>query len=144
MATTTTENGYRAPEVVKLVGVTYRQLDYWARTGLVKPSVRDASGSGTQRLYGFQDLVLLRSIKNLLETGVTLQKIRRAVDYLREHLGEAPQEMTLMSDGRNIYAAKSRDEIIDLMQQGQGTMFTLQVDRVWTDLEKTLGRKTGS
>jgi len=141
---TTTENGYRAPEVVKLVGVTYRQLDYWARTGLVKPSVRDASGSGTQRLYGFQDLVLLRSIKNLLETGVTLQKIRRAVDYLREHLGEAPQEMTLMSDGRNIYAAKSRDEIIDLMQQGQGTMFTLQVDRVWTDLEKTLGRKTGS
>lgn len=141
---TTTENGYRAPEVVKLVGVTYRQLDYWARTGLVKPSVRDASGSGTQRLYGFQDLVLLRSIKNLLETGVTLQKIRKAVDYLREHLGEAPQEMTLMSDGRNIYAAKSRDEIIDLMQQGQGTMFTLQVDRVWTDLEKTLGRKTGS
>jgi len=141
---TTTENGYRAPEVVKLVGVTYRQLDYWARTGLVKPSVRDASGSGTQRLYGFQDLVLLRSIKNLLETGVTLQKIRKAVDYLRLHLGEAPQEMTLMSDGRNIYAAKSRDEIIDLMQQGQGTMFTLQVDRVWTDLEKTLGRKTGS
>ncbi|HUG87643.1 MAG TPA: MerR family transcriptional regulator [Actinomycetota bacterium] len=141
---TTTENGYRAPEVVKLVGVTYRQLDYWARTELVKPSVRDASGSGTQRLYGFQDLVLLRSIKNLLETGVTLQKIRKAVDYLREHLGEAPQEMTLMSDGRNIYAAKSRDEIIDLMQQGQGTMFTLQVDRVWTDLEKTLGRKTGS
>ncbi|HEX6261626.1 MAG TPA: hypothetical protein VF097_02130, partial [Actinomycetota bacterium] len=60
------------------------------------------------------------------------------------HLGEAPQEMTLLSDGRNIYAAKSRDEIIDLMQQGQGTMFTLQVDRVWTDLEKTLGRKTGS
>jgi DNA-binding transcriptional MerR regulator len=141
---TTTENGYRAPEVVKLVGVTYRQLDYWARTGLVKPSVRDASGSGTQRLYGFQDLVLLRSIKNLLETGVTLQKIRKAVDYLRLHLGEAPQEMTLMSDGRNIYAAKSTDEIIDLMQQGQGTMFTLQVDRVWTDLEKTLGRKTGS
>jgi DNA-binding transcriptional MerR regulator len=141
---TTTEKGYRAPEVVKLVGVTYRQLDYWARTGLVKPSVRDASGSGTQRLYGFQDLVLLRSIKNLLETGVTLQKIRKAVDYLRLHLGEAPQEMTLMSDGRNIYAAKSRDEIIDLMQQGQGTMFTLQVDRVWTDLEKTLGRKTGS
>ncbi|HEX6208270.1 MAG TPA: MerR family transcriptional regulator, partial [Actinomycetota bacterium] len=123
----TTETGYRAPEVVKLVGVTYRQLDYWARTELVKPSVRDANGSGTQRLYGFQDLVLLRSIKNLLETGVTLQKIRKAVDFLRGHLGEAPQEMTLLSDGRNIYAAKSRDEIIDLMQQGQGTMFTLQV-----------------
>lgn len=138
------DQGYRAPEAQKIVGVSYRQLDYWARTGLVTPSVRDASGSGTQRLYGFQDLVLLRSIKNLLDTGVTLQKIRKAVDFLRDHLQEAPEGMTLLSDGKHIYAATSPDEIIDLMRQGQGTMFTLQVDRVWDELEKSTGRKVAT
>jgi DNA-binding transcriptional MerR regulator len=141
MAVTVEEQGYRAPEVAKLVGVSYRQLDYWARTGLVTPSVRDAGGSGTQRLYGFQDMVLLRSIKDLLETGVTLQKIRKAMEFLRDHLQEAPEGMTLMSDGNNIYACKSDDEIIDVLKQGQGSMFTLPVTKVWADLEKSLGRK---
>jgi DNA-binding transcriptional MerR regulator len=135
------EHGYRAPEVAKLVEVSYRQLDYWARTGLVKPSVRDAGGSGTQRLYGFQDLVLLRAIKDLLDTGVGLQKIRKAIDFLRERLQEAPQGMTLMSDGKNIYACRSDDEIIDVLRQGQGSMFTLPVTKVWADLERSLGRK---
>lgn len=137
------EQGFRAPEVVGIVGVSYRQLDYWARTELVTPSVRDAGGSGTQRLYGFQDLVLLRSIKNLLDAGVTLQKIRKAMEYLRDHLQEAPAGMTLVSDGNNIYGCKSDDEVIDLLRQGQG-MFTLPVDRVWTDLEQSLGRKAAA
>ena len=138
------DQGYRAPEVVSLVGVTYRQLDYWARTGLVKPSVRDASGSGTQRLYGFQDLVLLRSIKSLLDTGVALQKVRTAIDFVRGHLNEAPGGMTLMSDGENIYACRSDDEIIDALRQGQGAMFTLPVTKVWDDLERSLGGKASA
>ncbi len=62
--------GYRVPEVCRVVGISYRQLDYWARTGLVTPSVRDAGGSGTQRLYSFQDLVQLRVIKKLIDAGV--------------------------------------------------------------------------
>ena len=77
-----TEQGYAAPDVCKIVGITYRQLDYWARTELVTPSVRDASGSGTQRLYSFQDPVTLRVIKNLLDTGVSLQRVRIAVEHL--------------------------------------------------------------
>jgi DNA-binding transcriptional MerR regulator len=132
--------GYRAPEVVKLVGVTYRQLDYWARTGLVKPSIRDATGSGTQRLYGFRDLVLLRSIKHLLDTGVTLQKIRKAVDFLREHWGESPESMKLMSDGKNVLASDSWDGMADLTRGGQG-VFAISVGDVWADLEKSLGRE---
>src|SRR5436309_919552 len=89
------DHGYRVSEVCKLVGISYQQLDYWARTGLVTPSVRKAGGSGTQRLYSFRDLVQLRVIKKLLDTGISLQKVRRAVLYLGEHMGAQPSAVTL-------------------------------------------------
>ena len=73
------EQGYRVPDVCKVIGISYRQLDYWARTGLVRPSIKDAQGSGTQRQYSFQDLVVLKVIKSLLDTGVSLQRVRKAV-----------------------------------------------------------------
>jgi DNA-binding transcriptional MerR regulator len=129
--------GYRVPEVCKLVGISYRQLDYWARTELVTPSVRDAGGSGTQRLYSFHDLVLLKVIKKLLDTGVSLQRIRKAVEYLQTHLKKEPVGVTLMSDGNRIYAAESAEEIYDLLQTGQG-VFAIALDRVWTDLAKAV------
>src|SRR2546427_6937452 len=97
-------NGYRVPEVCRVVGITYRQLDYWARTELATPSIREAGGSGTQRLYSFQDLVLLRLIKSLLDTGVSLHQIRIAIEYLRENEDNELTGITLMSDGRRIYA----------------------------------------
>jgi DNA-binding transcriptional MerR regulator len=134
--------GYRVPEVCRLVGISYRQLDYWARTGLVTPSVRDAGGSGTQRLYSFQDLVQLRTIKSLLDTGVALQQIRKAVVFLRKHLGTEPTSVTLMSDGTRIYACESEDEIIDLVKRGQG-VFAIALDKVWDDLSTSVGRKKG-
>jgi DNA-binding transcriptional MerR regulator len=129
--------GYRVPEVCKLVGISYRQLDYWARTELVTPSVRDAGGSGTQRLYSFQDLVMLKVIKKLLDTGVSLQRIRKAVEYLQTHLKKEPVGLTLMSDGNRIYAAESAEEIFDLLQTGQG-VFAIALDRVWDDLAKSV------
>lgn len=129
--------GYRVPEVCKVVGISYRQLDYWARTGLVTPSVRDAGGSGTQRLYSFQDLVQLKVIKKLLDTGVSLQRIRKAVGYLRTHLNKQPMGTTLLSDGSRIYAAESPEEIIDLLQKGQG-VFAIALDKVWEDLTESL------
>ena len=128
------EQGFRAPEVAKIVGISYRQLDYWARTGLVTPSIKDAGGSGTQREYSFRDVVVLRAIKNLLDTGVNLQRIRKAIDYLRTHLKEQPTQLTLLSDGNKVYAAESPDEVIDLLQRGQG-VFAIAVDRVWSDVE---------
>ena len=133
-------DGYRVPEVCKLVGISYRQLDYWARTGMVTPSVREAGGSGTQRLYSFRDLVQLRVIKKLLDAGVSLQNVRKAVVYLRQHLGTEPSSVTLMSDGARIYACESEDEIIDLVKRGQG-VFAIALDKVWDDLSSSLKPK---
>jgi DNA-binding transcriptional MerR regulator len=135
--------GYRVPEVCKVVGISYRQLDYWARTGLVTPSVRNAGGSGTQRLYSFQDLVELRVIKKLIDTGVSLQRIRKAVTYLRQHMKTQPHSVTLMSDGQRVYACQSEDEIIDLVKRGQG-VFAIALDKVWDDLSTSVGIERGA
>ena len=127
------EQGFRVPEVCRIVGITYRQLDYWARTALVTPSVRDASGSGTQRLYSFHDLVTLRVIKNLLDTGVSLQRVRKAVEHLQA-MEEPLSGVTLMSDGQGVYEAHSPEAVIDLLRQGQG-VFAIALDRVREDVE---------
>src|SRR5690606_38025473 len=95
--------GYRGPAVCKIVGISYRQLDYWTTTGLVTPSVRNAEGSGSQRLYSFDDIVLLKVIKNLLDTGISLQRIRTAIEFVRER-GLSLRNITLMSDGKTVYA----------------------------------------
>ena len=130
------EQGYGVKEVQRVVGVTYRQLDYWARTDLAVPSVRDADGSGSQRLYSFQDILKLRIIKTLLDTGVTLQKIRKATDYL-DHMKQSPHGATLISDGNRVYAEASPDFLLDLIAKGQG-VFAISIDTQWNDLEKTL------
>ena len=136
------EQGYRVPEVTRVVGISYRQLDYWARTELVRPSIRDAGGSGTQRLYSFQDLLQLKVIKKLLDTGVELRRIRKAVDYMKER-GDAPHGVTLMSGGVRIYEAATPEAVVDLLAQGQG-VFAIAVDKVWDDLEGELQKpKTG-
>jgi DNA-binding transcriptional MerR regulator len=101
------EQGYRGPQACKIIGITYRQLDYWARTDLVKPSLKDANGSGTQRLYSFQDLVHLKVIKNLLDAGVNLPQIRKAVEFLKDELRMPLEKVTLLSDGNTVYAATS-------------------------------------
>jgi DNA-binding transcriptional MerR regulator len=132
------EQGYRVPEVCRIAGISYRQLDYWARTGLVRPSVRDAQGSGTQRLYSFQDLAQLKVIKKLLDTGVGLQQVRKAIGTLRD-LREPAMGTTLVSDGSRIYAVESPEAVVDLLAKGQG-VFAVAVDRVWTDLEGTLAK----
>jgi DNA-binding transcriptional MerR regulator len=121
--------GYRGPTACTVAGITYRQLDYWARTGLVEPSIRPAAGSGSQRLYSFRDILLLKVVKRLLDTGVSLQNIRLAVNHLRD-TGEADLTgITLMSDGTTVYACTSPDEVVDLVQGGQG-VFGIAVGRV--------------
>ena len=131
------EAGYRGPIACKAAGITYRQLDYWARTGLVQPTVRPATGSGTQRLYGFRDVLVLKVVKRLLDTGVSLQQIRIAVTHLRDRGVEDLAQITLMSDGASVYECTSADEVIDLVQGGQG-VFGIAVGRVWRVVEGTL------
>nr|WP_229791090.1 MerR family transcriptional regulator [Zhihengliuella salsuginis] len=129
--------GYRGPIVCKAAGITYRQLDYWARTGLVEPAVRGAQGSGSQRLYSFRDILVLKVVKRLLDTGVSLQQIRTAVGHLRERGVEDLAQITLMSDGASVYECTSADEVIDLVQGGQG-VFGIAVGRVWREVEGSL------
>jgi DNA-binding transcriptional MerR regulator len=129
--------GYRGPVACSAAGITYRQLDYWARTGLVVPTVRGASGSGTQRLYGFRDILILRIVKRLIDTGVSLQNIRAAVDHLATRDGDDLARITLMSDGASIYECRSADEVIDLVRGGQG-VFGIAVGSVWREVEGTL------
>lgn len=131
--------GYRGPTACKAAGITYRQLDYWARTGLVEPAVRAATGSGTQRLYSFRDILVLKVVKRLLDTGVSLQQIRAAVTALRERGVEDLAQITLMSDGASVYECTSADEVIDLVQGGQG-VFGIAVGRVWREVEGSLAQ----
>ncbi|MGQ0465484.1 MAG: MerR family transcriptional regulator [Sporichthyaceae bacterium] len=134
--------GYRGPTACAAAGITYRQLDYWARTGLVEPSIRPATGSGTQRLYGFRDILVLKIVKRLLDAGVSLQQIRQAVSYLR-HRGVAElATLTLMSDGATVYECTSPDEVVDILAGGQG-VFGIAVGRVWREVEGSLAELPG-
>jgi DNA-binding transcriptional MerR regulator len=127
--------GFRGPQVCAIVGITYRQLDYWARTDLVRPSVHDAAGSGTQRRYSYRDLVELKVIKNLLDSGVSLQAARKAVEYLRDHLGEELASAHLVLQGTNSLLARTGDEIVDLLRAGQGVLNIVALGPVVEDLD---------
>jgi len=134
--------GYRGPTACRAAGITYRQLDYWARTRLVEPSVRPARGSGSQRLYGFRDILVLKVVKRLLDTGISLQQIRAAVEHLREHGATDLAQVTLMSDGVSVYECRSPDEVVDLLQGGQG-VFGIALGHVWREVEGTLADLPG-
>ena len=116
------EIGYGGPQVCKIVGISYRQLDYWARTDLLRPSLADAAGSGTQRRYSYRDLVALKVIKSLLDAGVSLQTARKAIDYLRDHLGEDWATASLVLDGSRSVLVRTGDDIVDVVRQGQGVL----------------------
>jgi DNA-binding transcriptional MerR regulator len=131
-------SGFRGPQVCKIVGISYRQLDYWARTKLAVPSIQPAQGSGTQRLYSFEDLVELKLIKNLLDAGVSLQRVREAIAYLRE-LGHDLAGVTLVSDGKSIYACTSPDQVVDLLRRGQG-VFGIAIDPVLEELRGSVSQ----
>ena len=134
--------GYRGPTACNAAGITYRQLDYWARTGLVEPSVREASGSGTQRLYSFRDILVLKIVKKLLDAGISLQNIRTAIATLRDHGVADLAQITLMSDGTTVYECTSTDEVVDLLQGGQA-VFAIAVGRHVRDVEGTLAALPG-
>lgn len=143
----TTAEGFRSTQVCKVVGITYRQLDYWDRSGLLGPSLQAAQGSGTQRLYTFRDVVTLRVIKRLKDAGTSLHKIRSAFEQLEEQVGADWREsdITLLSNGTTIYAATSPEEVFDLLKRGQG-VFGIAVrpvhDEVQGELHRLFGDKT--
>ena len=130
------EEGYRAPQVCNLVDITYRQLDYWARTELITPSIQAAQGSGSQRRYSFADIIQLKVVKRLLDAGMSLKKIRQAIEILAIQLEtETPlADVTLLSDGNTIYAAHNPSEVVDVFRRGQG-VFGIAVGPVQDELK---------
>lgn len=127
---------YSSKQVCKIIGLTYRQLDYYDRTDFVKPSISNAEGYGSRRMYGFDDLLKLKVIKKLLEAGVSLQKIRKAKKYLEENNGKnnAMLDVTLISDGDSVYACNSDKDIVDTLKSGQG-VFGIALGKVYEDLK---------
>lgn len=131
--------GYRGPQACKIVGITYRQLDYWTRTELVTPSIQPATGSGSQRLYSFNDLLQLKVVKSLTDAGASLQKVRQAIDYVRNHLSDDWSRVTIVTDGAGVYACTSDAEVVDLLRSGQGVLGAIvAVDKVRDQLAGTL------
>jgi DNA-binding transcriptional MerR regulator len=127
--------GFRGPQVCKIVGISYRQLDYWARTDLIRPSIADARGSGTQRLYSYRDLVELKVIKHLLDAGISLRTARKAIEYLRDHLGEELASASLVINGSQSVLARSGEEVVDLVRQGQGVLNILPLAGMIQELD---------
>ena len=136
--TTSNELGYSGPQVCRLVGITYRQLDYWARTGLLTPSLASATGSGTKRRYDYTDVLELKVIKSLLDAGVSLQRARRAVDCLRDGLGQDVAATSLVLTPTGSVLAKSNGEIVDLLQGGQGVFNIVPLAGVIDDLRSEI------
>jgi DNA-binding transcriptional MerR regulator len=134
--------GYRGPTACSAAGITYRQLDYWARTDLVLPTIRTASGSGSQRLYSFKDILVLKVVKRLLDAGVSLQNIRVAVEALRARGVDDLAQVTLLSDGATVYECTSSEEVVDLLQGGQG-VFGIAVSGALRELRGTLAHLPG-
>jgi DNA-binding transcriptional MerR regulator len=132
------EIGFRGPQVCKVVGISYRQLDYWARTDLVRPSLADARGSGTQRRYSYRDLVRLKVIKNLLDSGVKLQAARKAIEYVRGDLGDDWASASLVLNGTNSVLVRTGEDLVDVVRQGQGVLNIVSLGQVVDELEASI------
>ena len=134
------DEGFRGPQVCQLVGISYRQLDYWARTGLLRPSLAEAKGSGTKRRYSYRDLLELKVIKRLLDAGVSLQSARRAVGCLREDLGADLAASNLVLSDTTTVLVHTDGELVDLLAGGQGVFNVVPLFGVVNELAADIVR----
>jgi DNA-binding transcriptional MerR regulator len=138
------EQGFSGTKAATIVGITYRQLDYWARTDLIRPSLADASGSGSRRLYSYRDLLELRVIKSLLDAGIKLESVRTAFEYLRTHVDTDIASAHLVISGSDVILCDG-EQLIDVMRRGgQGVLNVLAIGGVKSDLDSTIVELSGA
>jgi DNA-binding transcriptional MerR regulator len=130
--------GYSGRKTAEIVGISYRQLDYWARTDLLRPSLVDATGSGSRRRYSYRDLLELKVIKSLLDAGIKLESVREVFHFLREQLGEDVTTANLVINGKRSVLVRSGDELIDVLQKGQGVLNVLPLAGVKEELDAAI------
>jgi len=128
-------DGFSGAKAAEIVGITYRQLDYWARTDLVRPSLEDAKGSGSRRRYSYRDLLELKVIKSLIDAGIKLESVREVFTYLQENLGEDVTTANLVIQGNQAVLVRDGGELIDLVRKGQGVLNVLALANVVTDVD---------
>ena len=134
-------SGFSGPTVCRLAGVTYRQLDYWARTDLVTPSISAAHGSGSKRAYSYSDVLEVKVIKSLLNSGVSLARARQAVECLRNALGaDLASSSLVMSDSGSVLAHDDGD-LVDLLRGGQGVFNIVPLANVVAELSTTIAQE---
>jgi DNA-binding transcriptional MerR regulator len=131
------DTGFSGTQAAKVVGITYRQLDYWARTDLIRPSLGDASGSGSRRRYSYKDLLELRVIKTLLDAGIKLESVRDVFGYMREHLDADIASAHLVINGNSVVLAQG-NELIDVLRNGQGVLNVLSLAGVKHEVDAQL------
>lgn len=124
------EQGFSSKRTAEIAGITYRQLDYWAREDIARPSLTKASGSGSRRLYSYRDLLELRVIKTLLDSGIKLQQVRKGLDYMRDQLGEDVASANLVISGTSSVVVNTGEELIEILQNGQGVLNVLPLGGV--------------
>jgi len=129
------DHGFSGAKAAEIVGISYRQLDYWARTDLVRPTVTDAAGSGSRRRYGYTDLLELKVIKSLLDAGIRLENVREIFHYLRDILGEKITSANLVIQGSTSVVIQSDGELIDLIHKGQGVLNILPLAGVRDEMD---------
>lgn len=130
--------GYSGKSTAEIVGITYRQLDYWARTDLIRPSLTDASGSGSRRQYSYRNLLELKVVKNLLDSGIRLEQVREVFAYLQDELGEDVATANLVVNGAQPTLVRSGEEVIDLLAKGQGVLNILPLSGVIDELDEAI------
>ena len=135
MATEASDQGYPGKRAAEIAGITYRQLDYWARTDLVRPSLARATGSGSRRRYSYRDLLELRAVKSLLDAGIRLELVREVFTYLTQHLDEDLAQVNLVIQGTSVIVRRGNEEIVDLLRDGQGVLNILPLAGVKADLD---------
>jgi DNA-binding transcriptional MerR regulator len=133
----TGEQGYSGTRAAQIVGITYRQLDYWARTELVRPSLSDASGSGSRRLYSYADLLELKVIKNLLDAGIKLESVREVFSFLRSHVTTDIASAHIVISGGSVLLCDG-DELVDVLRRGQGVLNVLPLAGVKEEIDERL------